>query len=119
MEDLSYPDLNAGIVEAFRAHRDKAGGDRHVPQLASLVGHLRKLKVLPREPTTTTPKGELTAVTFLEMGAGRGMLGLTAAGVAAASGIPTDLIMVERTGQGPRQTRSSERSTPTIKRAPI
>ena len=98
MEDLSDPDLKAGIVEAFRAHHAKAGGDRHVRQLASLVGHLRKLKVLPREPSPLASKGELPAVTFLEMGAGRGMLGLTAAGVAAASGIPTELVMVERTG---------------------
>ena len=98
MEDLSDPDLKAGIVEAFRAHRAKAGGERHVPQLASLVGHLRKLDVLPREPSTMAPKGKLTPITFLEMGAGRGMLGLTAAGVAAASGIPTELVMVERTG---------------------
>jgi len=100
MEDLSEPEIKAGIAEAFQIHRAKSGGPKHVTQLASLVGHIRKLEVLPHDPLTVPAKKGRTSnsVTFLEMGAGRGMLGLTAAGVAAASGIPTELIMVERTG---------------------
>jgi tRNA:m4X modification enzyme len=96
MEDLSEAELKAGIAKAFQTHQAKSGGERHIAQLASLVGHLRKLEVLPPQSAAST--GEVSPVTFLEMGAGRGMFGLTAAGVAAANGIPTELVMIERVG---------------------
>lgn len=99
--DLSEAELQEGIAEAFQENRVKSGGARHIPQLASLVGHLRNLQILPpiRNQSTTRPiESVLVPVTFLEMGAGRGMLGLTAAGVAAANNISTQLVMVERTG---------------------
>lgn len=95
--DLSQPELDAGIVEGFKANRIKSGGARHIPQLASLVGHLRSIGVLPSlESRALQPKQR--PLTLLEMGAGRGMFGLAAAGVAASNEIPTRLVMVERTG---------------------
>ncbi len=93
--DLSQPELDSGMIEGIHANRIKSGGARHIPQLASLVGHLRKLDVLP---SLGAPLSVAKRVILLEMGAGRGVFGLTAAGVSAANNSSTRLIMVERTG---------------------
>lgn len=121
--DLSQPEIDAGLIEGFKANRIKSGGARHIPQLASLVGHLRSLQVFPSLDEQEPPKKDVKPLILLEMGAGRGMFGLAAAGVAAASEIPTRLIMVERTGSRSKadkifRTLPSSSSTKNTKQPP-
>lgn len=103
LEDLSTNELEAGIERALESHRIKVGGtEKHIPQLASLIGHLRQMRVLPpiqpkllsstdnsssdhTDSQTEDVSSQRRNIVFLEMGAGRGMFGLTAAGVASAS----------------------------------
>ena len=96
MQDFSQPEMEAGLPQAVEAYRIKSGGQRHLIQQASLIGHLRKIGVLPGLDQPRTISDDIT---FLELGAGRGMLGLVAAGVACAS-IPATvrLALVERAG---------------------
>ncbi|KAG7339353.1 methyltransferase [Nitzschia inconspicua] len=103
--DLSRPELDSGIVQAFESHHIKSGGARHVPQIASLLGHLRAMNVLPSRTTRDNDQpswaksSNKRPLVIIEMGAGRGMFGLAAASVANASnGGKVNLIMVERTG---------------------
>jgi tRNA:m4X modification enzyme len=128
--DLSQKELDAGIERGLETHRIKSGGtEKHVPQLASLIGHLRQMEVLPdlgvsaiesnkeKNEGVTIPESKAFSspdLVFLEMGAGRGMFGLIAAGVAACASLgmqytintatvhsqnnKTTLVMVERTG---------------------
>ena len=100
MRDFSRQEMDAGIEKGFQSHRIKAGGSRHVPQIASLVGHLRDIEAIPRIQTTKGKNslGSAEPLLLLEMGAGRGMFGLTASGVAGSAGLDTHLMMVERTG---------------------
>lgn len=99
MRDYSEQELCAGITEGFQVHRIRSGGARHVPQLASLIGHLRMIGVLPKLGDVKASK-EFTEkpLLLIDMGAGRGMLGLTAAGVSRSHGLETHLMMVERAG---------------------
>eukprot|EP00980_Cylindrotheca_fusiformis_P011719 scaffold2783_cov129-Cylindrotheca_fusiformis.AAC.20 len=97
MRDFSQGEIDSGIVESFQSHRIKSGGSRHIPQLASLLGHLRSIGVLPCADTEDRPNSEQPLL-LLEMGAGRGMLGLTVAGAAATSSYSTHLMMIERAG---------------------
>jgi tRNA:m4X modification enzyme len=97
MKDLSQPEMDGGLPEAVEHFRIRSGGVRHLRQQASLLGHLRRTGVLLPTPNTSTPSAP--HVEFLEMGAGRGMLGLVASGVAAACGAQTvRLTLVERAG---------------------
>ena len=94
MKDLSQPEMEAGLPEAVEAYRIKSGGHRHLLQQASLVGHLRRIGILPELNNSNNEE-----TIFLEMGAGRGMLGLVAAGVASASNSSkVCLALVERAG---------------------
>jgi tRNA:m4X modification enzyme len=101
MNDLSQVEFDAGILPGFQSHHIKSGD---VHQLASLIGHLRKMKVLPDVESgdntdRSTEEDSKRPLVFLEMGAGRGMFGLAAAGVFNASHSENPyLIMVERTG---------------------
>lgn len=97
MKDFSHNEIDGGIVESYQSYRIKSGGSRHIPQLASMIGHLRTIGVLPsiNNTTSATPKQPLL---LLEMGAGRGMLGLTAAGAACSDNFDTHLMMIERAG---------------------
>jgi len=90
VKDLSQPEIDAGIIEGFRSHCIKSGGNQHIRQIASLIGHLRQIGLFENRN-----KKEEDLV-FLELGAGRGMFGLAAAGVACASGLNTGFIMVDR-----------------------
>lgn len=100
MADLSQPELQAGVEEALQHYRIKSGGPRHVRQQASLIGHLRRIDALTagadnsKSRSTDPPPSRV----ILEVGAGRGMLGLIVAGVSAADGSATRLVMVERDG---------------------
>ena len=93
VKDLSQPEITAGIREGFLSHHIKSGGEHHTTQIASLIGHLRQMGFFQ---TAETEK-EVPLV-IMEMGAGRGMFGLTAAGVANASGLDTHFFMVDRAG---------------------
>jgi tRNA:m4X modification enzyme len=103
LQDLSQQEMDAGLLEGVESYRIKSGGSRHLPQLASLIGHLRSIHVLPRigesKPVDddTNEANKTLPLVLLEMGAGRAIFGLTAAGVACAGGLPNvHLIMVER-----------------------
>lgn len=115
VKDLSESEIAAGIREGFLSHHIKSGGEHHTTQIASLIGHLRQMGFFQKQ----TPKQESEAensklntdaldssassddedpLVIMEMGAGRGMFGLTAAGVANASGLNTHFFMVDRAG---------------------
>ena len=101
MEDWSQSELDRGLAPAIESFRIKSGGERHLVQQASLLGHLRRLGVFDKNQDS---------VRLVEMGAGRGMLGLIAAGVlscsmnqpssssSSASTTKTHLTLVERSG---------------------
>jgi tRNA:m4X modification enzyme len=88
--DLSESEMQAGLAESVQEYRIKSGGARHLQQQASLVGHLRRIGVMNGEEN----------LTLLEVGAGRGMFGLVAAGVVAAASSHQEvhLCLVERSG---------------------
>jgi hypothetical protein len=99
LKDYAGSELKAGHAEAVQHYRIKSGGLHHLRQQASLMSHLRATNLLP-EPTgiTTCRDNAGTEIHFLEMGAGRGILGLLASGVAAATHSNVSLTMVERSG---------------------
>lgn len=102
-EDLSEAEFNAGLQSSVSAQKIRAGGPKHLRQIGSLIGHLRRRQLFPSiSEGNDDERSEQIIDTVLEMGAGRGMTGLVAAGVLSAS---TDeltdgakLIMVERAG---------------------
>ena len=114
MKDLSRPEINSGIQDGFTSHHVKSGGHHHTIQIASLIGHLRQMGFFKRSDDENvdakksalangTSNSSLSSkksepLVILEMGAGRGMFGLTAAGVASASGANTHFLMVDRAG---------------------
>lgn len=94
--DLSGSELEDGkFQQAIEDYHIRSGGWKHVQQQASLIGHLRRLNVFSfteqqedlddddkvSEPLTPADPSRL----ILELGAGRGMTGLMAAGVAKAA----------------------------------
>jgi tRNA:m4X modification enzyme len=97
--DPSPQEIAAGLPDAIHAYRLRSGGPRHVHQQASLVGHLRTMGALPSTPHESSSLLQDPCV-WMELGAGRGMTGLVAVGVAAAAAAPRSvpLILVERTG---------------------
>lgn len=86
--DLSEPEIAQGLPDAIAAHRIRSGGSRHVLQQASLLGHLRRIGAF----------GATKRRCIIELGAGRGMSGLIVAAASSGSGVPTELILVERSG---------------------
>jgi len=92
VKDFSQAEIDAGIIDGFRSHCIKSGGNQHIRQIASLIGHLRQIGLFENRN-----KKEEDLV-LLELGAGRGMFGLAAAGVACSSGLNTHFIMVDRAG---------------------
>jgi len=98
-EDLSEAEFNAGLQSTVSAQKIRAGGPKHLRQIGSLVGHLRQQQLLPSiSGEYDNERSEQIIDTVLEMGAGRGMTGLVAAGVLSASQDGAKLIMVERAG---------------------
>jgi tRNA:m4X modification enzyme len=104
--------MDAGLVDALRERMIAAGTGKHVVQQASIAGNLRRKKLLPplshdglcvpcapdAEGVAEDGKEGGRKVTVLELGAGRAMLGLVVAGVAASDkGVGSvELTMVER-----------------------
>ena len=93
--DLSYTEENTSqgaddaiqssgrLSKAISGHRIKAGGPRHIHQIASILGHLRENRLLLDAGNTDDKLS--SSMNVVEMGAGRGMLGLVVAGAAASS----------------------------------
>jgi len=114
VKDLSKAEIDAGIREGFLSHHIKSGGNQHTIQIASLIGHIREMGFFERRNQKKNSAAENSKLetdssdylsskkedplVILEMGAGRGMFGLTAAGVASASGLNTHFFMVDRAG---------------------
>lgn len=88
--DLAREEMENGLKDSVEQYRIKSGGSRHLTQQGSLVGHLRRIKVFDNHDNDN--------LTILEMGAGRGMFGLMAAGVAAKTCSKVQLVLVERSG---------------------
>lgn len=97
-EDLADAEFNAGLQSTVSAQKIRTGGPKHLRQIGSLVGHLRQQQLLPSMSGKTGDERREHIDTVLEMGAGRGMTGLVAAGVLSASKDEAKLIMVERAG---------------------
>ena len=97
-EDLADAEFNAGLQSTVSAQKIRAGGPKHLRQIGSLVGHLRQQQLLSSISGKIDDKRRKQIDTVLEMGAGRGMTGLVAAGVLSASNDGAKLIMVERAG---------------------
>ena len=87
-DELKFSASGDGLTHCVDSYKIKTGGSRHLHQQASIIGHLRQRGLL--ENTTD----------IIEMGAGRGILGLLVAGVTSAINESSDndvnLIMVER-----------------------
>lgn len=108
--DLSQSEFDAGLQLSISSQKIKSGGQKHLRQIGSIVGHLRGMDLLPPLPLKQQQQGakeednkrndnqQQQVDTILEMGAGRGMTGLVAAGVLAASSGSAKLILVERSG---------------------
>jgi len=60
------------------------GTNKHIVQQASMVGHMRRVGMLPGLGKKSLEGGRNNNDIVVEMGAGRGMLGFVTAGVAAA-----------------------------------
>ena len=115
-QDLSPGELGAGLAESMESYHIRSGGPKHLRQQASLLGHLRRIsstkKVDAIQNIKSSENGNLEGIDqdtlLLELGAGRGMLGLVAAGSFASSvnssqpnnnrNRNVDLIMIERAG---------------------
>ena len=110
-KDLSEPELKAGFKGQLARRRVALGGEKHILQIASLVGHMRDWGMLPAmEEGSPASAGVGNVKSVLEMGAGRGMLGYVVSGVAAteieettakegddsSGGSNVELVMVER-----------------------
>lgn len=97
-EDLADTEFNAGLQSTVSEQKIRTGGPKHLRQIGSLVGHLRQQQLLPSISGKIDDERREQIDTVLEMGAGRGMTGLVAAGVLSASKNGAKLIMVERAG---------------------
>ena len=98
-ETIGPNDGSGRLTNTLSKHRVKAGGPRHVQQIASILGHLRSSKLIPTKTTHHSEIGKCKHLdiehvnqkslepetTVIEMGAGRGMLGLVVAGAMAYS----------------------------------
>lgn len=82
----STPKNTGRLTQAVRSARVKAGGDRHLRQIASILGHVRQNGLLSTTNKSETHNNPL----IVEMGAGRGMTGLIVAGAMGASLSNTD-----------------------------
>jgi tRNA:m4X modification enzyme len=90
------------LSQAINRHRIKAGGPRHVHQIASILGHIRQSNLLAINTNENVFKDKPSmALNVVELGAGRGMLGLVVAGSAAAASSTesaVQLFLVDRSG---------------------
>jgi len=81
-DQVAYSSTNIDVgklTKAITKHRIKAGGPRHLRQIASILGHARQSGLI-----STTKSGDNKNPLIVEMGAGRGMTGLVVAGAVGA-----------------------------------
>lgn len=111
-KSTDYHQAAGRLSDAIALHRIKAGGPRHLHQIASILGHLRENGLLTNEVTLHNndnnkldfSKASTPAINVIEMGAGRGMLGLVVAGAIGASSVDPNpsskvqLFLVDRSG---------------------
>jgi tRNA:m4X modification enzyme len=111
LEDMSQGELHS-LSKAVSHYRIRSGGDKHLYQQASLIGHLRRLRAfddhtnnnhvndLQRTQRQSAEeemcRGTNNSTHILELGAGRTISGLVIAGVAAKNSDDITLTMVER-----------------------
>ena len=85
------------LSQAITKHRIRAGGPRHLRQIASILGHVRSEGLIAGKNAEPEKKSLV-----VEVGAGRGMTGLVVAGAMGASMQSEDakvqLCLVERAG---------------------
>ncbi|KAL9190192.1 hypothetical protein ACHAXT_007403 [Thalassiosira profunda] len=81
------------LTDAIARHKVKAGGPRHLQQIASILGHVRQNELIPASACEAGSKPLV-----IEMGAGRGMTGLVVAGATAVSAGRVMLCLVEKAG---------------------
>lgn len=127
VQDYSMPELEAGLGEAIESYRIRSGGQKHLQQQASLIGHLRNLAGSPLcseklEHEVKRQKHEADGLIhrhktiLLELGAGRGMLGLLSAGAFVASGIrDVTLVMVDHSSSRSKAEKILRNHTSTLK----
>ncbi|GMI46353.1 hypothetical protein TrCOL_g3378 [Triparma columacea] len=111
--DLSNQELEKGFEDAMRRRMVPLGTRKHVLQQASILGHMRRTKLLPGFEGKGGDKGNFIDVdTVVEMGAGRGMLGYAVAGVAGTGGGGEDeeevVLCQEISSEGGRKRRKVE-----------
>mmetsp|Transcript_4857 Transcript_4857/g.8277 ORF Transcript_4857/g.8277 Transcript_4857/m.8277 type:complete len:548 (+) Transcript_4857:52-1695(+) len=105
LPEIDLSSAEEGIAKDIAKHRVKAGGSRHLHQLQSILGHVRKNGLIPAADDDSD-------YSVVEMGAGRGMLGLVTAsamGAAQAQNAASSkvkLYLVERSGtRGKAETK--------------
>jgi len=112
-EGISKDDKVGRLTAAIKRHNIRAGGPRHLHQIASILGHVRQNGIISSKTTSSSPL-------VIEMGAGRGMTGLVVAGAMgsslkqAGSSAKVNLCIVERAGtRGKAETRirNTEKNT--------
>ena len=112
--DLSSADHLEHLQTGTQHYKIRSGGSHHLHQQSSLIGHLNRLvsqsamtqnsaKTQSDNPANNeqdAPSHDARPVVLLEVGAGRGITGLLAAGALHASRphVATHLIMVDRSG---------------------
>lgn len=84
LKDLHDGEINLGLESIITKHQVKIGGQKHLIQIGSILGHCREL-------------GLLDANVVLEMGAGRATTGFVVSGVCANTK-KVKLVIVERGG---------------------
>ncbi|KAL7547008.1 hypothetical protein ACHAWF_010330 [Thalassiosira exigua] len=102
------PNKTGRLTCAITKHHIKAGGPRHVRQIASILGHVRQQGLL----TTNKSEAGSSPPLVCEMGAGRGMTGLVVASAMGASlsgdgsSEKVGLYLIERSGtRGKAETK--------------
>jgi len=112
-ESSSEDGKEVRLTAAIKRHHIRAGGPRHLHQIASILGHVRQNGMISSESSSSSPL-------VIEMGAGRGMTGLVVAGSMgsslkqAGSSAKVNLCIIERAGtRGKAETRirNTEKNT--------
>jgi hypothetical protein len=92
------PDALLELAAESSATADDAVTQKHLLQQASILGHMREKRLLGHVAGSTVPAADRRRRTFVEFGAGKGMLSL---GIDAEER-GTDLLLVERDGSSTR-----------------
>lgn len=119
-ENLFQKEQCLGLEQSLVNHRVKIGGLKHLEQVGSIVGHVRKM-IQPKNKEKDKSDSRITNI--LEMGAGRATTGFVVASVVASMNNDTlvsneeetqndkkvKLILVERSGSRGKADRAIQR----------